>query len=127
MRTSQALRGLALHGLGGSPNSLLRGNALDLAVKHPRHWAAIAAIAPAAFTLQPSSLSAISNLPVIVVHGDADTAVPVSLSRTWVELMKQQTMNHTYLEIAGGDHGSVITTGMPDSFTFLAQHSQAAH
>jgi poly(3-hydroxybutyrate) depolymerase len=196
---------VALHGLGGSPNSLLRGNALDLAeaggyilvgpmgynpggwygspvigrrgapppqppnlaelsekdvlnvldlvrrefnvderrtylmghsmggagtfhlaVKHPEPWAAIAAIAPAAFRLQPSSLAAIPGMPVIVVHGDADTAVPVSLSRTWVEFMKGQKMTHRYLEIAGGDHGNVISTGMPDIFKFFAEHEPAA-
>jgi predicted peptidase len=198
---------VALHGLGGTPNSLLRGNALDLAeqggyilvgpmgynpggwygspviegrrgggppqpanlaelserdvlnvldlvrrefnvdenrtylmghsmggagtfhlaVKHPGNWAAIAAIAPAAFRLQPSSLAAIPRTPIIVVHGDADTVVPVSVSRTWVEFMKQHQMTHTYLEIAGGDHGNVITTGMPDIFKFFAEHPRAAH
>jgi predicted peptidase len=196
---------VALHGLGGSPNSLLRGNALDLAedggyilvgpmgynpggwygspvigrrgapppqppnlrelsekdvlnvldlvrrefsvderrtylmghsmggagtfhlaVKYPGQWAAIAAIAPAAFSLQPSSLSAVPGLPVIVVHGDADTVVPVSLSRSWVEFMKGQKMTHRYLEIAGGDHGNVITAGMPDIFKFFAEHEPAA-
>ena len=108
------------HSMGGA-------GTYHLAVKYPSNWAAIATIAPAAFTLQPSSLSAIPNVPVIVVHGDADTAVPVSLSRTWVEFMKQQKMTHTYLEIAGGDHGNVIGTGMPDIFKFFAQHSKAAH
>jgi predicted esterase len=198
---------VALHGLGGTPNSLLRGNALDLAeqggyilvgpmgynpggwygspviegrrgggppqpanlaelserdvlnvldlvrrefnvdenrtylmghsmggagtfhlaVKHPGNWAAVAAIAPAAFRLQPSSLGAIPAMPVIVVHGDADTVVPVTVSRTWVEYMKSQKMTHTYLEIAGGDHGNVIGTGMPDIFKFFADHPKAAH
>jgi predicted peptidase len=196
---------VALHGLGGSPNSLLRGNALDLAeaggyilvgpmgynpggwygspvlsrrggpppeppnlqelsekdvlnvlglmrrefnidddrtylmghsmggagtfhlaVKYPGNWAAIGAIAPAAFSLQPASLAAIPGMPVIVVHGDADTAVPVALSRSWVEFMKGLKMAHSYLEIAGGDHGNVITTGMPDIFKFFGEHVKRA-
>ena len=197
---------VALHGLGGSPNSLLRGNALDLAedggyilvgpmgynpggwygspviagrrgggppqpanlaelsekdvlnvldlvrrefnvdesrtylmghsmggagtfhlaVKYPQHWAAIAAIAPAAFRLEPSSLGAIPRMPVIVVHGDMDTVVPVTLSRTWVEFLKGQQMTHQYVEMAGGDHGNVIGTGMPDIFKFFAQYSKPA-
>ena len=197
---------IALHGLGGSPTSLLRGNALDLAeeggyvlvgpmgynpsgwygspivtrpgrrapgpsnlpelsekdvvnvleivrkefnvderrtylmghsmggagtyhlaVKYPGNWAAIGLIAPAAFSMKPSSLSAVPNLPVIVVQGDADPMVPVSMSREWVEYMKQRKMTHTYLEIAGGDHGSVIGTGMPEIFRFFAEHTKAAH
>ena len=108
------------HSMGGA-------GTFHLAVKHPDNWAAIAAIAPAAFRLQPSSLAAIPRMPLIVVHGDADTVVPVSVSRTWVEFMKQQQMTHTYLEIAGGDHGNVIGTSMPDIFKFFAQHSKAAH
>lgn len=108
------------HSMGGA-------GTFHLAVKHPDKWAAIAAIAPAAFRLQPSSLSAIPRMPVVIVHGDMDTVVPVTLSRTWVEFMKQQKMTHTYLEIAGGDHGNVIGTGMPDIFKFFARHSKAAH
>jgi predicted peptidase len=196
---------VALHGLGGNPNSLLRGNALDLAeeggyilagpmgynpggwygspvigrrgggppqpanlselsekdvlnvlnlvrkefnvdrertylmghsmggagtfhlaVKHQDNWAAVAAIAPAAFALQPSSLAAIPRMPVMVVHGDMDTLVPVTLSRTWVGFMKGQQMTHKYIEIAGGDHGNVISTAMPDIFTFFAQYTKPA-
>jgi predicted peptidase len=108
------------HSMGGA-------GTFHLAVKHPGNWAAVAAIAPAAFRLQPSSLGAIPAMPVIVVHGDADTVVPVTVSRTWVEYMKSQKMTHTYLEIAGGDHGNVIGTGMPDIFKFFADHPKAAH
>ena len=49
-----------------------------LAVKYPDIWAAIGVLAPAAFGLQPSSLSAVPKLPVMVIHGDMDEAVPVS-------------------------------------------------
>jgi predicted esterase len=107
------------HSMGGA-------GAFHLAVKHPRNWAAIAAIAPAAFRLQPSSLSVIPRLPVMIVHGDMDTVVPVTLSRTWVEYMKQQNSTHTYLEVAGGDHGNVIGAAMPDIFKFFADHPKAA-
>src|ERR1051325_11321182 len=48
--------------------------AFHLAVKYPKTWAAIAAIAPASFNLQPSSLAAIPDMPIIVVYGDADTS-----------------------------------------------------
>ena len=95
-----------------------------LAVKYPRRWAAIAAIAPAAFGLQASSLNAIPRMPVMVVHGDMDTAVPVSLSRTWVEVMKALKMPHQYIEVAGGDHGSVISSHQAEIFAFFATHSK---
>ena len=95
-----------------------------LAVKYPDIWAAIGVLAPAAFGLQPSSLSAVPKLPVIVIHGDMDEAVPVSLSRTWVEEMKTLKMTHQYIEVPGGTHGSVITSGQPDVFAFFAKYTK---
>lgn len=95
-----------------------------LAIKYPQRWAAIAAIAPAAFGLQASSLNKIPKMPVMVVHGDMDTAVPVSLSRTWVEVMKALKMPHQYIEVAGGDHGSVISSHQAEIFAFFARYSK---
>ena len=97
-----------------------------LAVKYPERWAAIATLAPAAFGLDPNSLSKIPKMPVMVVHGDMDTAVPVALSRTWVETMKGLTMTHQYIEVPGGDHGSVIGSHQAEIFAFFAKYSKAA-
>ena len=105
------------HSMGGA-------GTFHLGVKYPEKWAALAAIAPAAFSLEPASLATVPGMPVIVVHGDMDTAVPVSLSRTWVDVMKQHDMTHEYLEIANGDHGNVIGIGMPDIFAFFAEHAK---
>jgi predicted esterase len=95
-----------------------------LAVKYPERWAAIAVLAPAAFGLDPNSLAKIPKMPVMVVHGDMDTAVPVSLSRNWVEVMKSLKLPHRYFEVAGGDHGSVITSHQSDLFAFFAKHKR---
>ena len=95
-----------------------------LGVKYPEKWAALAVLAPAAFALDPNSLSKIPKMPVMVVHGDMDTAVPVSLSRTWVETMKSLKMKHEYIEVPGGDHGSVITSHQREIFAFFAKHSR---
>ena len=97
-----------------------------LAVKYPEKWAAIGVQAPAAFSLDSNSLGEIPKMPVIVIHGDMDTAVPVTLSRTWVDVMKMLNMPYQYIEVAGGDHGSVISGSMPDIFTFFAKHTKAA-
>jgi poly(3-hydroxybutyrate) depolymerase len=105
------------HSMGGA-------GTFHLGVKYPDKWAALAAIAPAAFSLDPNSIATIPAMPVIVVHGDMDTAVPVSLSQTWVGVMKEHDMTYEYREIAGGDHGNVIGTGMPDIFAFFAEHAK---
>lgn len=107
------------HSMGGA-------GTYHLAVKYPEKWAAIGVQAPAAFSLDPNSLSKIPKMPVIVIHGDMDTAVPVTLSRTWVEVMKSLNMPYQYIEAAGGDHGSVISGSMPEIFAFFAKHSKPA-
>jgi dipeptidyl aminopeptidase/acylaminoacyl peptidase len=60
----------------------------------------------------------------MIVQGDADTLVPVENTRRWVEKLEELEMTHEYLEIAGGDHGNVISLGMPDIFTFFEGHSR---
>jgi predicted esterase len=107
------------HSMGGA-------GTFHLAVKYPGNWAATASIAPAAFGMQPSSLSAITHMPMMIVHGDMDTAVPVEVGRSWAASMKELTMTHQYIEVPGGDHGNVIGIGMPDIFTFFGNHSKPA-
>ena len=69
----------------------------------------------------PISLASIKDMPVIIVQGDADTAVPVAKTRRWADKLKELKMTHEYHEIPGGDHGSVIATGMPDIFAFFSK------
>jgi len=107
------------HSMGGA-------GTFHLAVKYADKWAATASIAPAAFGMQPSSLAAIPNMPMMIVHGDMDTAVPVAVGRSWAEAMKELKMTHQYIEVPGGDHGTVISTGMPDIFSFFGTHSKPA-
>ena len=57
---------------------------------------------------------------------DMDTLVPVAGTRLWIEKMKDMKMTYQYVEVPGGDHGSVLTTGAPDIFAFFAKHTKAA-
>lgn len=106
------------HSMGGA-------GTFHLAVKYPGNWAATASIAPAAFS-DPAPLSDIPAMPMMIIHGDMDTVVPVSVGRSWAEKMKELKMTHQYIEVPGGDHGNVIGIGMPDIFTFFAKHSKPA-
>jgi alpha-beta hydrolase superfamily lysophospholipase len=74
--------------------------------------------------LQPSSLEKIKDMPVIIVQGDADTMVPVAGTRRWSDKLKALNMPYEYHEIPGGDHGSVLSSGMPDIFKFFDKHSK---
>ena len=108
------------HSMGG-PGTIYLG------VKYASIWAAIGAEAPATspaginpdnFSLEPAK-----NVPMIIVQGDMDTWCRFG-TRRWIEKMKELKMTHQYVEVPGGDHGSVLTTGAPDIFAFFAKHSK---
>lgn len=107
------------HSMGGA-------GTLYLGSKYGSNWAAIGAIAPAAFAMQANSAALLTpikdTMPVIVTQGDADTAVPVQNTRAWIDTMKELKMNYKYVEMPGEDHGSIIAKGMPDIFAFFAAH-----
>src|SRR5688500_831550 len=105
------------HSMGGA-------GTLYLAITYPQRWAAVAAIAPAAFSVDKEGLARIPKMPVMIVHGDMDTVVPTSVGRAWVEAMKSLQMNYQYIEVPGGDHGSVISSHQSDIFAFFAKHSR---
>ncbi len=46
-------------------------------------------------------------MPVILLQGDQDPLV--RSSRVWAAKMNELGMNYEYIEIAGGDHMSVIS------------------
>ncbi len=108
------------HSMGGA-------GALFLGSKYASNWAALAGIAPAAFMMlneRKEYLSKINNanIPIMIVQGDKDTAVPATYTRQWIDAMKEIGMRHKYIELPGGDHGTVISDGMPDIFKFFAEH-----
>jgi hypothetical protein len=52
-------------------------------------------------------------------NNDADTAVPIANTRTWIEVMKDLKMNYKYLEMPGEDHGTIISKGMLEHLRVL--------
>jgi len=88
------------HSMGG-------GGAYHIASRHPGRFKALAVVAPAP---PPSRevLQAIGDIPVLVIHGDADDTVPVAGSRLTVGMMRQLGRRPEYVEVAGGDHSRLI-------------------
>lgn len=106
------------HSMGGA-------GTLYLGIKYPQRWAAIAALAPAAFAVDREGLSKIPKMPIMLVHGDMDTVVPVTVGRAWAEAMKSIPMkDYQYIEVPGGDHGTVIGSHQAELFAFFARHSR---
>jgi poly(3-hydroxybutyrate) depolymerase len=111
------------HSMGGA-------GAFFLGSKHAKEWAALAPIAPAAFSMnnnRAAILQAIKDakVPLFVTTGDADEAVPVTNTRMWADTMKELQMNSEYKEYPGVTHGPIIEAAMPDIFAFFAKHTKA--
>jgi poly(3-hydroxybutyrate) depolymerase len=113
---------LAGHSMGGA-------GALYLGIKHKDIWAAVAASAPAVRTQfhNPADLEQARELPVILIQGDADRAVPVEQTRKWAEKMKALGLTHEYREIRGGTHASTLDQGARDIFRFFDKHVRPEH
>jgi poly(3-hydroxybutyrate) depolymerase len=111
------------HSMGGA-------GSIYLGVKYASIWAAVGAeapaTAPAGLTPDNYSLEPAKNIPMIIVQGDMDPLVPVAGTRLWIDKMKELKMTYQYVEVPGGDHGSVLTTGAPDIFAFFAKHTKAS-
>jgi dipeptidyl aminopeptidase/acylaminoacyl peptidase len=110
------------HSMGGA-------GTLFLGSKHADIFAAIAPVAPAAFSMTENRAEILGRLddagvPVMLVHGDADEAVPVDLARTWVATMKEIGMEHEYVELPGVTHGPVITISQERIYEFFGKHSK---
>ena len=98
--------------------------ALYLGVKHRQIWAAVGATAPAAGGLSPASLEGAADVPMVLVHGDADEAVSIAQTRRWAEKMRELMMKYDYYEIRGGGHRDAIIAGAPRVFAFFDKHSR---
>jgi len=94
-----------------------------LGPKYPAIWAAMGPISGGGV---PASLERIKDIPEIVIHGDADTVVPVQSSRAMVEAAKKFGIEMKYIEVPGGTHGDVAGPNMSAIFDFFDTHKKGA-
>jgi predicted esterase len=94
-----------------------------LAPKYPDIWAAIA---PFSGSGAPATLERIKSVPEFVVHGDNDPTVNVQGSRTMVAKMKELGIEVKYVEVPGGNHGSVVAPNFAGMFDFFDAHKKTA-
>ncbi len=88
------------HSMGGA-------GTYHLAARYPHVWAALGVAAPAP-SVSPDQLASFRHIPILVLQGDQDRAVPVARTREWVARMRELGMEHVYIEIEGGDHSAFI-------------------
>lgn len=90
-----------------------------MAADHPEIWAGLGPISGGG---NPASVEKFKTIPEIVVHGDADTVVPVMTSRAMVDAMKKLGVDVKYIEVPGGSHISVAGSNMAAIFDFFDAH-----
>ena len=95
---------------------------LTVAMNHPEIFAAIAPVAGG--VMSPLGLSKIARIPQLLVHGDADRTVPVERSRTIVAAGQKLGAEIKYIEVPGGDHGSVVAPHFKDVFEWFDTHKR---
>lgn len=94
----------------------------SVAMNHPDVFAALAPISGGANN--PAAMSKIAHIPQLVVHGDADPTVPVERSRVMVATGKKLGAEIKYIEVPGGDHGSVVAPTFKDVFDWFDAHKR---
>jgi predicted peptidase len=94
-----------------------------IAAKYPDIWAAIA---PFSGSGQPATIERFKHIPEFVVHGDNDPTVNVSGSRTMVAKMKELGVEVKYVEVPGGNHGSVVAPNIAGAIDFFDAHKKTA-
>jgi dipeptidyl aminopeptidase/acylaminoacyl peptidase len=61
----------------------------------------------------------------LLVHGDADATVSVERSRTMDATLKKLGIEHQYIEVPGGTHGSIIAPNLKVMFDFFDKYRKA--
>jgi len=91
------------HSMGGA-------GTYHIASKYPNIFAGLGVAAPAPRRSDTTdTLNRIKHIPILVLQGTDDTAVPVATTRRWVAKMEEIGMQHVYVEIEGGDHSLLIS------------------
>ena len=94
----------------------------SVAMNHPDVFAALAPVSGGANN--PAAMSKIAHIPQLVVHGDNDPTVPVERSRSMVAIGKKLGAEIKYIEVPGGDHGSVVAPNFPAVFEWFDTHKR---
>ena len=95
----------------------------SIAMDHPEVWAALGPISGGG---SPAGMAKLARIPEYVVHGDADPTVPVAQSRAMVEAGKKAGAHITYVEVPGGNHGSVVAPQFGPMLDFFAGQKKGA-
>jgi dienelactone hydrolase len=89
--------------------------------KYPEKWAAIAASA-APTSPDGFPFERLKGVPLMVVHGDADTEVPIARSQAMVKAAKENGLDPNFLVIPGATHITAPGLAEPQVFDFFEKY-----
>lgn len=92
-----------------------------IAAKYPDIWAALGLFSGQG---QAASAEQLKRIPEFVVHGDADPTVNVRGSRNMVAALKALNAELVYIEVPGGNHGSVVVPNLAGMMEFFNTHKK---
>jgi predicted esterase len=93
----------------------------SIAMNHPDMFAALAPVSGGG---DPAGLEKIRRIPEFVVHGAADTVVPVKNSRAMVEAAQKLGIELRYKEIVNGDHSAAFVLSVAEIFAWFQGHAR---
>ncbi len=111
------------HSLGGAGTYYLGGKYNDV-------WAGLAPVSGATGIPDAAAAERYKAIPMLIMHGDKDSIVPVVTSRRTVAALQAVGAPHIYLEFPGMDHEFWIRRGavhMEKVFLFFSLLSKSAN
>jgi poly(3-hydroxybutyrate) depolymerase len=102
-------------------NSAGGGAVWYLGEKYLERWTALS---PSAGPLTPEEFpyAKLKNIPVLAVHGDADTTMSYDASKQMVELARKAGVDATFIGVPGGSHTEAWTKVLPETFDFFEKY-----
>ena len=108
------------HSMGG-------GGTYHLGAKYKEIWAGLAPISGLGGIADPAAAGSYKSIPMLVMHGEKDSTLPVGISRRTVWALESVGAPHIYLEVPGADHEFWIRRGagnMEKVFLFFSTVSK---